>query len=147
MSHIPSVVDPLKAATGTIYSTGHLHDEVLSVADSVERKDCSFLSNFICHKVGSSMEVSVLRPDPVLGPSWILATCLRWRWQSLPTRAVVDECGLVSSVVGVDVLDGEVVGGEVLLGDGEFGDEDVVAVLVEEDVTGLQGDCFNPLAT
>ncbi len=56
MSHISSIVYPLKTSVHTIQPTGHLHDEVLSVADSVERKDCSFLSNFICHKVGSSME-------------------------------------------------------------------------------------------
>ena len=45
--------------------------------------------------------------------------------------AVVDECGLVSSVVGVDVFDGEVVGGEVLLGHSQLGDQDVVALLIE----------------
>ena len=42
---------PLRAALGQTFHRGSV-----SVADSVERKDCSFLSNFICHKVGSSME-------------------------------------------------------------------------------------------
>ncbi len=34
---------------------------------------------------------------------------------TLACPTVVDECGLVSSIVGVDVLDGEVVSDEVLL--------------------------------
>ncbi len=59
--------------------------------------------------------------------------------------AVVDECGLVSSIVGVDVFDGEVVGGEVLFGHSQLGDQDVVALLVQEYIAGLQGDCLDPL--
>ena len=57
----------------------------------------------------------------------------------------MDECGLGASVVGVDVVDGEVVGGEVLFGHSQLGDQDVVALLVQEYIAGLQGDCLDPL--
>lgn len=60
--------------------------------------------------------------------------------------AVVDECGLGSSIVGVDVFHSEVVGGEILLGHSKLGDLDVVALLVKKDVAGLELDRYYPLA-
>ena len=46
----------------------------------------------------------------------------------------------------MDVVDGEVVGGEVLLGHSQLGDQDVVAPLIKEYITGLELNRVNPLA-
>lgn len=42
--------------------------------------------------------------------------------------AVVDECGLGSSIVGVDVFHSEVVGGEILLGHSKLGYQDRIRI-------------------